>query len=76
MYAKVKEILEEIRPDIDFDKEKALIDDHVLESFDLLAVVAEFEDVFDIKIRPKDFISSNFNSIEAITALLEKLVNK
>lgn len=73
MDTELREILEDIRPDVDFDNEKKLIEEHVLESFDVLTIVAEIEDAFDIKIRPRDIVPENFNSIEAMAALITKL---
>ncbi len=72
MEDKLREILEEIRPDVDFTAEKELITGHVLESFDILTIGAELEDEFDIRIRPGDYVPENFNSLEAMTALIRK----
>lgn len=73
MREQILDILMDLRPDIDFESEKKLIDDHVLESFDIVSLVAGLEDEFDIKIRPKDLIAENFNSLDALTELVEKL---
>ena len=67
------QILEELRPDVDFENETALITDGVLDSFDIVALVGELNDAFDIEIKPTDLIPENFNSAEAILALVEKL---
>ena len=50
----ILEILEELRPDVDFEKETKLIDDKILESFDIVSLVSELTDEFDITIRPKE----------------------
>ena len=49
---KVLEILEELRPDVDFEKEESLVDGGVLDSFDIVALVGELNDEFDIEIKP------------------------
>lgn len=67
------EILEELRPDVDFENETALIDDGVLDSFDIVALVGELNDAFDIEIKPNNLVPENFNSAEAIMALIEQL---
>ena len=67
------EILEELRPDVDFENETALIDDGVLDSFDIVALVGEFNDAFDIEIKPNNLVPENFNSAKAIMALIEQL---
>ena len=67
------EILEELRPDVDFAEEKSLIDGHVLESFDLVSLVGELNDAFDIEINPAELIPENFNSAEAMWKMIERL---
>lgn len=67
------EILEETRPEIDFAAETALIDDQLLDSFDIISIVGEINDAFDISINVNDLLPENFNSVDAILALIEKL---
>ena len=67
------DILEETRPDIDFEKEKALIDDQLLDSFDIISIVSEINDAFDISINVNDLLPENFNSVEAILTLITRL---
>ena len=67
------EILEETRPDIDFENAKALIDDQMLDSFDIISIVSEINDTFDISINVNDLLPENFNSVDAILALITKL---
>ena len=69
----LKEILEGIRPDIDFDKEKKLIDDGILDSIDIIGMITEINDNFDVDINVQYLLPENFNSIEAIYALIHKL---
>lgn len=70
---KILEILKSIRSDVDFENEKALIDDGILDSFDVVSVVGELCDEFDITITAEDLEPENFNSVEAIAALVERL---
>lgn len=67
------EILEELRPDVDFENETALIDDGVLDSFDIVALVGELNEAFDIEIKPNNLGPENFNSAKAMMALIEQL---
>lgn len=67
------QILEELRPDVDFESEKQLIADGILESFDIVALVGELNEEFDIEIKPNDLVPENFNSAEAMYALITKL---
>ena len=70
---KVLEILQEIRPDVDFINEKKLIDDDILDSFDIISIVSEFNDVFDIDIDVEDLEPDNFNTVEAMFELINRL---
>lgn len=73
MKEKVVEILSDIRPDVDFETEAQLITNGVLESFDILSIVAELSDEFDVTIRPKDLVPENFNSVDAMVEMLKGL---
>lgn len=73
---KVLEILEELRPDVDFENEDSLVDGGVLDSFDIVALVGELNDEFDIEIKPSDLVPANFNSAKTISALVEKLMDE
>ena len=73
MENELRGILEEIRPDIDFDTETQLIDGGVLDSFDIVTLVAEINATFDIAIPAEELIPENFNSAKALLKLLESL---
>jgi acyl carrier protein len=66
-------ILKELRPDINFEEKKALIDDGILDSFDIVALVGEIDETFDVQIGVEDLIPENFNSVESIMALINRL---
>jgi acyl carrier protein len=72
----LKEILEEIRPDLDFEAEKKLIDDGILDSFDIISIVAELNSTYNIEINVADLLPENFNSMENMLELIHKLQNK
>lgn len=67
------EILQEIRPDVDFASETALIDDGILGSFDITAMVNEIMDIYDVEISMADLEPENFNSAEAIWDFIQSL---
>ncbi len=73
MRDRILEILQDVRPDVDFEKETALIGDNVLESFDIIELVGELNDEYDIEITPKYLTKENFDSLDAICALVETL---
>lgn len=66
-------ILQEIRPDVDFENEKALIDDGILDSFDVVSIISELDDAFDVQIRITELDPENFNSVESIWNLVNDL---
>lgn len=74
MREKIIEILSGIRPDIDFDVENRLVSDGVLASFDVVVIVDALSDEYGISIKPKDLLAENFNSVDSIIALVERLL--
>lgn len=70
MIEKILEILNDIRPDVDFNEETNLVDGGILDSFDIVSVISELNDAFDIHIRVTDLKPENFNSLEAIGQLV------
>lgn len=67
------EILEEIKPTVDFTGCATLIDEGYLDSFDILSIVSELNDAFGIEISPVDIVPENFNSAAALWAMVERL---
>ena len=70
---KLMRILSELSSDIDFETEDALIDGGLLDSFDIVTLVAEIDDAFGIEIPAEALIPENFNSARAIFALIQQL---
>ena len=66
-------IMGEIRPDLDFAAETSLIDGGLLDSFDIISIVAEVNDQFGVEINVNDLLPENFNSAQALYALIQKL---
>lgn len=73
---KLIKILSEIRPDVDFVNEKSLIDDGILDSFDVVSIISELDDAFDVQIRISELDPDNFNSVESIWKLIQQLKSK
>lgn len=67
------EVLKGIKPEIDFENEENLIEDELLDSFDIISIVAAIDDEFDVKITEKDIVPENFNSAEALYELIQRL---
>ena len=66
-------ILKGVRADVDFENETGLIDDGILDSFDVVAIISEIDDRFGVQIRINELDPENFNSAEAIWNLIQKL---
>ena len=67
------EILRGIHPDVDFETEEHLIDNMILDSFDIVTLISEISDTFDITISAEQIIPENFNSAQALYALIQEL---
>ncbi|MBQ3730450.1 MAG: acyl carrier protein [Muribaculaceae bacterium] len=70
---KLLELLKNIRPDVDFENETELIDEGILDSFDVVSIISEIDDAFGVQIRINELEPENFNSAEAIWSLIQKL---
>ena len=66
-------ILTKLRPDIDFNTADKLIDDEILDSFDIITLVGEVNEAFDVQIGVEDLLPENFNSAAAMMALITRL---
>ena len=70
---KLIELLEDIKPGVDYETCDTLIDDGLLDSFAILSIVSELQDEFDIAITPADIIPENFNSATALWEMVCRL---
>lgn len=70
---KIIEILKSVHPEVDYENETGLIDKRIFDSFDVVTIVGEIMDEFDVEITAEHMIPENFNSAKAIYALVEKL---
>ena len=69
---KIKEILKRLRPEFNFEASSDFIEDGFLDSFDIVQIVSEFEETFGIVVDGLDILPQNFNSFEAMAALIRK----
>lgn len=67
------EILEDIQPDVDYENCTDLIDGHYLSSLDIISLIAELEDEYDITVPAVEIVPDNFNSAEKIMRMIERL---
>ena len=68
------EILTELHEDIDFTTAESLFDNKIIDSFDVVSIIAEVYERFDITIYAEHIIPENFNSAKALWTLIEKLL--
>lgn len=67
------EILKGVHPEVDYETETGLIDKRILDSFDLVTIVGDLMDTFDVEITAEHMVPENFNSAKAIYGLIKKL---
>ncbi|MBO6193950.1 MAG: acyl carrier protein [Clostridiales bacterium] len=67
------EILKDLHSDVDFETCTTLIDDKILDSFDIVSIVSEVNDRFDVTIPAKELVPENFNSAKALWDLISRL---
>lgn len=73
MKEKILSILNDMRPDIEFETEEGLISDGLLESFDLIQLIATLENEFGVEIGNRNITKENFDSLDRIVSLMESL---
>lgn len=69
---KIYKILEETRPEYDFRKSDDYIEDGFLDSYDVISIVTDLEEKFDILIDPLDIVPENFANADSISKLVKK----
>lgn len=69
----VLEILRGVHPEIDYENETGLIDKRIFDSFDIVTIVGDLMDTFDIEITAEHMVPENFNSAAAIIKLVSSL---
>lgn len=67
------EILSDLHPDVDFETTENLVDGKIIDSFDIVSIISEVADAFDVVISAEHIVPENFNSAKAIWALIQKL---
>jgi len=76
MKDQIIDILSEIVDDVDFDSCTTLIDDGILSSLDIIQLIGALNDEFDISIPATEIVPANFNSVDAMTAMVERLADE
>lgn len=76
MEEKVLEILEEYCEEALAYTGENMMEEGVIDSFTVINIVSELEDIFDIEIDAKYVVAENFKNKEAIIALVERLLEE
>ena len=71
-YEQLLGMLRDMHPDIDFETAEGLIDRKVLTSFDVVSIVAELSETYDVELGAVDIVPENFNSARALFALIQR----
>lgn len=67
------EILNDLNPDVDFENEQHLVEDELIDSFDIIKIISEIADKFDVVISAEYIVPEYFNSASALYGLIKKL---
>lgn len=67
------EILKNLHPDVDFETCTTLVDDRIIDSFDIVTIISEINDEYDVVIPAEDIVPENFNSAKALYELVQRL---
>lgn len=70
---KLLKILSNVRPDVDFESETELVDDGILDSMDIVSIISEIDDTFNVQIRITELDPDNFNSAANLWNLIQHL---
>jgi acyl carrier protein len=70
------DILKGLHPEVDFENCNTLIDDKIIDSFDIVTIISEINDEFDVSVPVEEIIPKNFNSAKALYAMVERLLDE
>ncbi len=66
-------ILKNMHPEVDFDMADDLIGEGILDSLDIVTLITEVNNTFDVSIPAEEVVPENFSSAAALWALIERL---
>lgn len=70
---RIMEIMTELKPGVDFEGRDDLMDSGILDSMTIVMAASEMKDEFDADIRVTDILPENFNSIESMAGMIERI---
>lgn len=72
----ILEMFQRLHPEVDFETNERLFDDKIIDSFDIVSVIAEINDEYDIAIPAEEIVPENFNSVKALSLLVKRLTDE
>ncbi len=70
---KLLEILKNMHPEVDFASAEDLVGEGILDSLDIVTLITEINNVFDVSIPAEEIVPENFGTVESLWALIERL---
>jgi len=67
------ELLKETLPNVNWETDADLVDDGLLDSIGIITVISEITEEYDIKITTDEMKAENFNSVQAIYEMIQRL---
>ena len=72
---KIIEMLLQLHPDLDVESD-SLVDDGILNSIDVVTLVTEIFNEFDVTVPASEIVPENFNSASAIWEMVSSLMDE
>ncbi|MBR3105187.1 MAG: acyl carrier protein [Lachnospiraceae bacterium] len=70
------EVLGELHPDVNFETEDELVERKIIDSFDIVTIIARIDEEFDVAIPADKIVPEHFNSMEALAQLVSELLDE
>lgn len=74
MKNEIRKLLEDAFPALDLDASDKLADDGIIDSLTIVQIIGELSMEYDVEFSFEDLSNENFNSLDAITAMVEGLL--
>lgn len=72
----ILEILSGLHPEVDFENCDTLVDDKIIDSFDIVSIISDISDEFDVTIPVEEIVPKNFNSAKALYEMVMRLLDE
>lgn len=67
------DILNELKPGVDFESQPKIVDDGILDSLTIARLIGMIEDEFDVEFEVTDLVPENFNTVSAMMDMINRL---